>query len=205
LLKGGIQIKAQNDIVLFGDMVNKDTVLYYFDNDKENLNIVHGDESGKYTLSVKSKKAKTITFYLKKSDYCSQTLNLTTIKKQAKVLKNNKVQNDLSVMNGFACFRFDDCGVSQDVLKKFMGKWIDKNKSTIELTCDYRRKFIEGGMKFFEEGEWSGNENQIELRSEYIKNIETGTYLNVRKKLALNYNDGQLIPVGKEIGYVKER
>lgn len=206
VLKGGIQIKAQNDIVLFGNIDNnRDTVLYYFDNNKEKTDIVYGDEKGKYTLSVKYKTAKTITFYLKESDYCSQTLNLITIKKQANKLKNNNVQNDLSVMSGFACSRFDDCGVSQDVLNKFMGTWINNDKSAIEFTCDYKREFIEGGMKFREEGEWSGNENQIELKSEYIKNIESGTYLQVRRKLVLNYTDGQLVPPGDEKGYAKEK
>lgn len=204
LLKSGMQIKAQSDIVLFGNIgTNEDTVLYYFDNSKEKINIVNCDEDGKYTLSIKSDKAKTITFYFKSTDHCSQTLDLMKIRKQNKILKNNKVQNDLSLIKGFACIRFDDCGVSPDVLNKFTGKWIDKNKETIEFNCDYRREYIVNGLKFLEEGEWSGNENQIELQSEYIQNIETGTYLKVKRRMILNYKDGQLVPVDKEIGFVK--
>jgi hypothetical protein len=184
-------------------VILKDTVLYYFDNNKEKLNVVYGDESGKYTLSINLKKPQTITFYIKGSD-CSQTLNLSAIRKQAAVLKNNKVQNDLSIMNGFACFRFDDCGVSQEVLNKFMGKWIDKNKATIDFTCDYRREYMEGGFSFVEEGEWSGNESQIELKSEYVKNLELGTYLQIRRKVVFNYKEGQLVSLGNENGYIKE-
>jgi hypothetical protein len=205
LPNNGMQLKAQSDIIFFGDLVsNKDTVLYFFDNNKEKINIVYCDEFGKYTLSIKSEKAKTITFYFKGADYCSQTLNLDKIRKQTHILENNKVQNDLSLIKGFACVRPDDCGVSQEVLRKFIGKWIDIKKLTLEFDCYYKREFVENGLMFLEDGNWSGNLNQIELESVYIKNTEIGTYLKVKRKLILNYKNGQLIPVDKELGYVKK-
>jgi hypothetical protein len=191
-------------IVFFGNIgTNSDTVLYYFDNNKEKTNIISCDESGKYSLLIKSNKPKTITFYFKGYHDCPQTLNLIKIRKQIKNLKTNKIQIDIALIRDFACVRIE-CEIPRDVYDKYSGEWIDRNKLTLKIDCYYKREFIEDGLKFSEEGTWSGNGKQIVLESVYIENIETGTYMEIKRNLIFNYENGQLKPVDKGTEYNKK-